>query len=105
MAIEARPVRMVASSRRTVSTEESMRVLASASICLMVVAMSLLLLDHGPDALAQHDLPEVALLLEVVDDDREPVVHAEGDGGGVHHLEALLQHVEVTELRELLGGG
>ncbi len=42
---------------------------------------------------------------DVEDDDREPVVHAEGDGGGVHHREAAVQHLEVADLGELHGVG
>ena len=42
---------------------------------------------------------------EVEDHDRQLVVHAEGDGGGVHHLEALVEDLDVGELGELGGLG
>src|SRR5689334_5591803 len=60
--------------------------------------------DQGTDSpLAGEDTPEVALGERVVHDDREAVVHAEGDGGGVHHPEALVQDVHVGDLVELGG--
>src|SRR5689334_11306938 len=94
MATEARPVRMPERSRRTDSTEPCMRCLASATSCLCVLIDSLL--DQRAQLLAAHQLAQVPLAPQVVDDDRQPVVHAERDGRGVHDLQALLQDVEVA---------
>ena len=41
------------------------------------------------------------LTREVEDHDRELVVHAERDGGGVHHLQAAVEHLDVAHAREL----
>jgi hypothetical protein len=38
---------------------------------------------------------------QVEDHDRQGVVHAERDGGGVHDLEAAVQHVHVGDVVEL----
>src|SRR5512135_1199199 len=57
-----------------------------------------------PDCLAQHDLLDVAGDVEVEHDDGKAVVHAQGNGRGVHDAEVLLQHVDVGEAVELGGG-
>ena len=42
---------------------------------------------------------------QVEDDDRQLVVHAERDGGGVHHLEPLLEHLQIRDRRRYLRRG
>ena len=57
--------------------------------------------DHRADGLARDDATDVALAREVEDHDRELVVHAERDGGGVHHLQAAVEHLDVAHARQL----
>src|ERR1043166_7806284 len=95
---EARPVRMTARSSRVACT--ALRILASAS--LMCSLSSILLpfvlgpvWEHahlGPHVLAQHHPLQVPVDRQVEHNDRQLVVHAQGDGGGVHHLEAPVEH-------------
>src|SRR5947209_15130586 len=95
MASEARPVRMPASSFRTVSTDTFIFCLASTMRVLADI--SALLLDHGADLLAPDDAPQRALLAEVVDHDGQLVVLAQRDRGGVHDLEVVLEDVQVRQ--------
>src|SRR6185295_2962848 len=60
---------------------------------------------HGADVVAQGSPLDVAHVGHVEDQDGHVVVHAEGDGGGVHHLELPLEDVQVGELAEADGGG
>src|SRR5215831_6745655 len=95
MVSDARPVRMPASSRRTVSTDTFIFCFASAMRLLADIGE--LLLHHGADPLALDDAAQRALLPQVVDHDGQPVVLAERDGGRVHDLEVLLEDVQVRE--------
>src|SRR6188474_1119828 len=98
MSVEARPVRTPASSLRTNSIWPSMRFLISACRLLTSVASMTVLVLSGhdrADGFAHYDAPDVALRLHVEDQDRQLVVHAQRDRGGIHHLEAFLQHLQV----------
>src|SRR3990172_6827187 len=57
-----------------------------------------------PDGFTQDDLLDVARDGEVEDENRKIVVLAQGNGGGVHDAEVLLQHVVVRQAVELGGG-
>src|SRR5690349_14368047 len=74
----------------------------------MLMAFSLLraaLAVHGgADRLAEDDALHVPARAEVEHDDRQVVVHAEADRRRVHHLQVLLQDVDVRERRELRRG-
>src|SRR3954462_9831026 len=48
-----------------------------------------------PDRFTRDHASQVSRGAQVEDDDRELVVHAQGDGGGVHHLEPLFQDLDV----------
>ena len=61
--------------------------------------------DPGSDGLSHHDALDVPGLADVEDDDRQFVVHAERDGGRVHHLEPPLERRQVRHLGEELGIG
>src|ERR1019366_350311 len=56
--------------------------------------------DERTDRLTDEGSANVAGLHDVEHDDRQPVVHAEGDRGGVHHREATVEHFEVADLGE-----
>src|SRR5450759_1639416 len=103
----ARPLRTVLNSVFTASTALSMRCLASASSSFSTVlpfprsapggrahhGAHAFAREHAHDVVAGH--PE--------DVDGHLVVHAEAERGGVHHLEAALDGLEVRELRDELG--
>ena len=57
----------------------------------------------GSDLLAQHHAANVAVLIQVKDDDRQVIVFAQADGGGVHHLQSQSQNVHIRDLIEFLG--
>src|SRR3546814_14557055 len=59
--------------------------------------------DHSTDRLALQDGPHVAAAEQVDHDDREGVVHAQRYRGGVHRLEAPVEHVEVAHLGDERG--
>src|SRR5918995_5164095 len=102
---EARPVRIELNSWCVASIDLSIRLFASArkSSIAAIRAPSLGGTDDRADALARGDAPDVALRqLEHVD--REPVVHAQREGGRVHHLEPALDRLEVRELGDELRG-
>src|SRR5207302_931155 len=56
-------------------------------------------MDQGAELLSPDDALDVALLLDVEHDNGEVVVHAQGDGGRVHDLEAFVDHGDEGELR------
>src|SRR5919112_2883015 len=53
--------------------------------------------DARADRLAGDDADDVARRAHVEDDDGEVVVHAQGDGRGVHHLQLLLKYLAVGD--------
>ena len=72
---------------------------------------SLLVLNDGRLAAACKHIGEIARLADVEDDDRDVVVAAQSDGGGVHDLEVVGEHPVEADLlvaagaRDLLGIG
>src|SRR4029453_2269389 len=96
MLVEARPVRTPASSLRTKSIWPSMRFLISA--CKALTSIPELLRGHEcTDRFTHHDASDVARRLEVEDQDRQLIYHAKRDGGCIHPLQPVLQHLEVRD--------
>src|ERR1017187_1794609 len=58
------------------------------------------LIDQRADALSHHHALNVAALIEVEDDDRQVVLAAKRDGGGIHYPQPQPQHVHVADLVE-----
>src|SRR5687767_6987245 len=58
-----------------------------------------------PDFFAGEYPPDVSRRLQVEHHNRELIVHAEGDGGGVHHFQPTAEHLEVGDRLEHLGIG
>src|SRR5687767_3635643 len=105
MVTDARPVRTPPSSRRTCSICASMRFFTSPnsplrSLTSITVSVEWPMTraggsrsrsDRRPDRIAHDHAAQVAAGAEVEHDDRQFVVHAQRDRGGVHHLESLLE--------------
>ena len=53
--------------------------------------------DERPDLLAVGDPADVVRPVQVEDDDRQVVLHAQGHGGAVQHLELVAEQVRVLE--------
>src|SRR5215212_5815196 len=101
--VEARPVRTVVNSCVVDSTDLRMRSAASSSRSLTIpssIPPPDLAGYDGPDALAGHYPLDVALVVHVEDVDRQVVVHAESERGGVHHAEPALDRLAVRDLGE-----
>src|SRR5207245_7370937 len=60
---------------------------------------------QGADVLTQDDPLDVALGEQVKNDDGHAVVHAERQGGVVHHRQPAVEHLEIGEVGEPLGIG
>src|SRR5688572_17041161 len=101
MSVEARPVRTPASSFRTKSICPSMRFLISAKSPFRSFTSITDPLSRGhdrPHRFTHDDPPDIARCLEVEDENRQLVVHAERNRGGVHYLQALLEDLQVRDL-------
>src|SRR5215471_15367315 len=99
MAGEARPVRTELKWSWVASTDLCMRAVASETKSSIVLTASLLrgCRDQRAHALPGNHPADVARgELEHVD--REIVVHAERECGGVHHLEAALDRLQMGDL-------
>src|ERR1700674_3141961 len=53
-----------------------------------------------PNLLPAHHAPDVAVLIQVEDDDGEVIVLAQADSGRIHHLQAQLQNIHVGNVLE-----
>src|ERR671919_2854931 len=102
---EARPVRTVANSRASTSSAAFMRASTSFSTVCMTAPLSGRRGDDRAHGLAAYDPRDVAGSGQVEHDDRQLVVHAERDRGGVHDLEAAVEHLDVRDPRQALGAG
>src|SRR4029077_7822570 len=97
----ARPVRTLASSLRKSSTAFSIRVractIASLLLEIVVIASSPRSFRRHRRAhfFAHHRAADISRPIHVEDDDRHPVVHAQRNGGRIHHGEAFLDYVQV----------
>src|ERR671937_2702658 len=91
---DARPVRTDANSRPSASMALFIRLSRS----LRTVCMAASSRRHdGADAFSHHDALDVAQSGEVEHDDGKLVVHAQGNGGGVHNLEPLAQRLQMRD--------
>src|SRR5688572_11582519 len=105
MEIDARPVRSPLSSFRTCSIAWSMRVVTSAfSPLISVTSMTvphtrevLVRAHDGSHRFAHDDSTEVPRVTQPKNDDRQLVVHAERNSGGVHDLQTALEDLEIRE--------
>src|SRR5438876_10993300 len=97
-AADARPVRTELNSFTIVSTLLSIRRVPSSISSSMLIG-SLRDLGGGDDRAdpLSVDDPADVPVGESEDVDRKPVVHAEGERGRVHHLEASLDRLQVRE--------
>src|SRR5579864_3988708 len=97
----ARPVRTPAISLRKSSTAFSIRNLACAIASLLLeivlIASSPRLFRRygGTYFFTHHRAANISRLVHIEDDDRHSVVHAQRNRGGIHHREALLNHVQI----------
>src|SRR3954453_766560 len=93
---DARPVRTELNSPWVASTDLAMRSLASARSS----SMSSLIGHEGSDPFAGHYPLDVGLVVHVEDVDRQVVLHAQRQGGEVHHAQAFLEGLLVSDLRQ-----
>src|SRR5690349_18444809 len=93
----ARPVRIFLRSAWNVSTHLPMRLTASFLMSSNMNASSRwkrlasVARDDGADVVTAHDARQIAGIVEVEDLQRHAVVAAHHDGGGIHHVEPVLQ--------------
>src|SRR3972149_7758257 len=59
--------------------------------------------DQSADRFARNDPLDVALLHDIENDDRQLIVHTQGNSRGIHDFESPVQDFDVSQLRELLG--
>src|SRR5947207_12327584 len=57
--------------------------------------------DEGSDPLSDQRSLDVSFLAQVEHQDREIVLHAQGDRCGIHDRQSALQHLDVLERVEL----
>src|SRR5450759_3284004 len=113
MPIDARPVRIVAMSCCRSESTFSILVLRFASTsftelntgplgaaCCSVFITKCLrnavrLVNHSADGFTHRHTHYIAYRVQIENDNRELVVAAHGDRGGVHHPEGARQHFEV----------
>src|SRR5437588_3568257 len=98
----ARPVRTVPNLCRIDSTDLPMRSRASASSTSISSDISAAA-HQSPDSLAGHYPVDVLLVVHVEDVEREVILHAQGQRGGVHDAQLALERVHVGDLLEELG--
>src|SRR3954454_15224911 len=118
---EARPVRIEAISCCRSATAFSILFLMLASIsftevnagplgaacCSVFIAKCLRnavrLMNHSADGFTHRHTHYIAYRVQIENDDRELVVAAHGDGGGVHHTQSLRKHFQIGDFGELDG--
>src|SRR5215470_12329513 len=93
---DARPVRTPANSRDSTSMAAFIRVSRSFSTTCMPSSLPRRRRHDRAHGLAENEPLDVAGAREVEHDDRQLVVHAERDGGGVHDAESLIEHLDVA---------
>src|SRR3990170_4879229 len=106
----ARPARMAANSSRVASTDLSifwsaslrMSLITAYSLCPGVDGAASA--DQRADLLTCDDLRDRALLLGAEDDQRQLVLHAQGEGRRVGGFQVLHQHVLIADRVELRRG-
>src|SRR5258708_17392395 len=107
MFTEARPVRTPPSSRRTCSMCPSMRFFTSANRLFrsLTSIRSSLGRDGRAHRLAHDDAAQGPPRPQVEHHDRQLVVHAQGNGRGVHHLQPLGEHLQIGNVVVFGRGG
>src|SRR5512140_258655 len=95
-AVEARPVRVWLKSRRIAAVVRSIS-LRSSSTTSSVMAASM---HDGADGFAGYGAFDVASGVQIEDDDRHGVLHAQGNGSGVHDFQVPIEKLDVAELVE-----
>src|SRR6266851_6403469 len=96
----ARPVRIPVSSAEKCSTD--LDIFDSASRRTgSIMGRSSQGSHQRADLLTENDPLDVARLEQVEDHDGHVVVHAEGQGGVVHDLDAPVEHLKIVEVLEL----
>src|SRR3990170_2168179 len=113
----ARPVRSPPKSRRKSSTAFSMRVRAwaMASLLVAIVVMGyatlpfqctwrLLLTHQRSDFFSEHHALDIARHIQIEDQNRHAVVHAQRDGRRIHDREPALQHIQIGDALDAAGG-
>src|SRR5258708_27440590 len=107
MVTDARPVRTPPSSRRTCSMCPSMRFFTSANRPFRSVTSIRSSLGRNGRAhrLAHDDAAQVPRRPQVEHHDRQLVVHAQGNGRGVHHLQPLGEHLQIGNVVVFGRGG
>src|SRR5262245_17924159 len=101
MEIDARPVRIVASSLRISSMALSilLRTAPTSSLIAIVASLhGLSLINQGPDLFSFDDAPDVAFGVHVKHDYRHLIIFAERNRGAIHHPESLRQDVHIRNL-------
>src|SRR5690242_473692 len=102
--VEARPVRTAANSRPSASRAPFILV-STSFITLCVSAMdSPSRRNDRAYGLAEDDAFDVTGSSQVEDDDWQLVVHAERNRGRVHDLKAAIEHLDVGDPFQALGG-
>src|SRR5262245_38018067 len=98
----ARPLRTPASSCLTWSIAVFIRLLTSPNrpFRSLTSIADTSRRDERADGLADDGAPDVPRRPQVEDDDRQAIVHAERDRGRVHHLQALLEDLQVRDAIE-----
>ena len=61
--------------------------------------------DDGADALAAGDAADAVFRLEAEDEDRDAVIHAQGERGIIHHRQAAVDDLDIADLRDGLRVG
>src|SRR5262249_13888 len=92
----ALPLRIEASSRPVASTVFFLRSSASVTILLIILR----LLHDRSDGLPACHPQQIAADANVEHDQRQTVVHAQGDRRRIHDLEPTVQDIEIVETRE-----
>src|SRR5215467_1593671 len=103
----ARPVRTPVSSRTSKSVAACIRVSRSLITCCMALPLGgrRIAGDDRAHHLAGDDAPDIAPSGEIEHHDGELVIHAERDGGGVHHRQTPIERLDVTHPGKLHRGG
>jgi hypothetical protein len=67
-----------------------------ASLLLEIVLIASIRRHRGTHFFAHHRAADISRHVHIEDDDGHAVVHAQRDGGGIHHGEAFLDYVQVS---------
>src|SRR5215831_13551971 len=96
MEMEARPVRMLASSLRISSTALSIRLrICAISSLIAIVASYGKLTNQRPDLLSFYNSSNITVLPDIEHNNRNVIVFAEGDSRAVHYSESLRQNIHI----------